>query len=52
MKNHVPRVTALNIPVDKIGAIIGPGGKTIRAIQDETGTRIDIEDDGTVTSLP
>lgn len=48
LKNHVPRVTTVNIPVDKIGAIIGPGGKTIRSIQDETGARIDIEEDGTV----
>ena len=48
MKSHVPRVTTVTIPVDKIGAIIGPGGKTIRAIQDETGVRLDIEEDGTV----
>ncbi len=48
MKNHVPRVTTVTIPVEKIGAIIGPGGKTIRAIQEETGARLDIEDDGTV----
>ncbi len=48
MKNHVPRVTTLSIPVEKIGAIIGPGGKTIRTIQEETGARLDIEDDGTV----
>ncbi len=48
LKNHVPRVTTVQIPVDKIGAIIGPGGKTIRAIQDETGARLDIEEDGTV----
>ncbi|MCF6277515.1 MAG: polyribonucleotide nucleotidyltransferase [Anaerolineales bacterium] len=48
MKNHVPRVTTVTIPVEKIGAIIGPGGKTIRAIQEETGVRIDIEEDGTV----
>jgi len=48
LKSHVPRVTSITIPVDKIGAIIGPGGKTIRAIQDETGARLDIEEDGTV----
>ncbi len=48
LKPHVPRVTTVTIPVDKIGAIIGPGGKTIRAIQEETGARIDIEEDGTV----
>jgi polyribonucleotide nucleotidyltransferase len=48
LKSHVPRVTTINIPVDKIGAIIGPGGKTIRAIQDETGARLDVEEDGTI----
>lgn len=48
LKPHVPRVTIVRIPVDKIGAIIGPGGKNIRALQEETGTKIDIEDDGTV----
>lgn len=48
LKSHVPRVTTITIPVSKIGAIIGPGGKTIRAIQDETGVRLDIEEDGTV----
>ncbi len=48
LKSHVPRVTTVNIPVEKIGAIIGPGGKTIRAIQDETGARLDIEEDGTI----
>jgi polyribonucleotide nucleotidyltransferase len=48
LKPHAPRITILQIPVDKIGAIIGPGGKMIRAIQEETGTKIDVEDDGTV----
>jgi len=48
LKPHVPRVTSLKVPIDKIGAIIGPGGKMIRALQEETDTRIDIEDDGTV----
>ncbi len=48
LKPHAPRITTIRIPVDKIGAIIGPGGKTIRAIQEETGTKIDIDDDGTV----
>jgi polyribonucleotide nucleotidyltransferase len=38
----------VKIPVDKIGALIGPGGKNIRALQDETGVKIDIEEDGTV----
>jgi polyribonucleotide nucleotidyltransferase len=48
LKGHVPRIVTVKIPEDKIGAVIGPGGETIRAIQDETGAQIDIEDDGTV----
>ena len=48
LKDFVPRITTVQIPVDKIGAIIGPGGKTIRAIQEETKTQIDIAEDGTV----
>jgi polyribonucleotide nucleotidyltransferase len=44
-----PRVTRIKINPEKIGAVIGPGGKMIRAIQEETGTKIDIEDDGTVS---
>ncbi len=48
LKPFAPRITTVNVPVDKIGAIIGPGGKTIRSIQDETGAKIDINEDGTV----
>lgn len=48
LKPHVPRITTIKIPVDKIGALIGPGGKNIRALQEETGTKIDVEEDGTV----
>lgn len=48
LKPFVPRITTIKVPVDKIGAIIGPGGKMIRAIQEETNTKIDIDDDGTV----
>ncbi|HTX91616.1 MAG TPA: polyribonucleotide nucleotidyltransferase [Anaerolineales bacterium] len=48
LKPHAPRITTVKIPSDKIGAIIGPGGKNIRALQEETGTKIDIEEDGTV----
>jgi polyribonucleotide nucleotidyltransferase len=48
LKPHVPRIQAVRVPVDKIGAIIGPGGKTIREIQEDTGARIDIDDDGLV----
>ena len=48
MKEHAPRMTVIKIDQEKIGAVIGPGGKVIRGIQDETGARIDIEDDGTI----
>ncbi|MEJ2013137.1 MAG: polyribonucleotide nucleotidyltransferase [Anaerolineales bacterium] len=48
LKSHAPRMTVLKIDPEKIGAVIGPGGKVIRSIQEETETRIDIEDDGTV----
>ncbi len=48
LKPHAPRITVIKVPVDKIGAIIGPGGKNIRALQEETGTKIDIDDDGSV----
>jgi len=48
LKPHVPRITIIKVPIDKIGAVIGPGGKNIRSLQEETNTRIDIDDDGTV----
>jgi polyribonucleotide nucleotidyltransferase len=48
LKPHAPRITIIQIPVEKIGAVIGPGGKIIRALQEETGAKIDIEDDGRV----
>ena len=48
LKPHVPRITMVKVPIEKIGAIIGPGGKNIRALQEETNTKIDIDDDGTV----
>ncbi|QDT63110.1 polyribonucleotide nucleotidyltransferase [Calycomorphotria hydatis] len=44
-----PRLTQIKIDPEKIGLVIGPGGKNIRAIQEESGATIDIEDDGTVT---
>lgn len=44
-----PRLEQLKIDPEKIGALIGPGGKNIRALQEQTGTTIDIVDDGTVT---
>lgn len=43
-----PRIDVIKIAPDKIGKLIGPGGKTIRGIQEKTGAKIDIEDDGTV----
>ena len=48
MSPYAPRVTVVKIPVDKIGAVIGPKGQMINAIQDETGADITIEDDGTI----
>jgi polyribonucleotide nucleotidyltransferase len=48
LKPHTPRITVVQIPVDKIGAVIGPGGKTIRSIQEDTNTRIDINEDGSI----
>lgn len=46
---YAPKLTVIKIPTDRIGDLIGPGGKNIRAIISETGATIDIEDDGTVT---
>jgi polyribonucleotide nucleotidyltransferase len=48
LKPHAPRIITVKIPVDKIGALIGPGGKNIRALQEEYNVKIDIEEDGTV----
>lgn len=45
---YAPRIKVIKINPEKIGALIGPGGKNIRRITDTTGTQIDIEDDGTV----
>ncbi|PZC49827.1 MAG: polyribonucleotide nucleotidyltransferase [Chloroflexi bacterium] len=49
LSSYAPRMQKMSIPVDKIGAVIGPGGRTIRAIIQETKATIDIENDGTVT---
>ena len=46
---YAPRMTRISIPVGKIGMVIGPGGKTIRAIVEETKATVDVSDDGTVT---
>jgi polyribonucleotide nucleotidyltransferase len=48
MSDYAPRITTLHIDPDKIGKIIGPGGKMIRKIQEECEVDVDIEDDGTV----
>ena len=45
---YAPRIVTMRIPTEKIGAVIGPGGKIIRGIIEQTGVKIDIEDDGTV----
>lgn len=45
---YAPRMTILHIDPDKLGAVIGTGGKTVRALQDECDVRIDIEDDGSI----
>lgn len=49
MSPFAPRLLTLKIDPEFIGLVIGPGGKTIKAITEETGVKIDIEDDGTVT---
>ena len=48
VSQYAPRMTSVKIPVSKIGAVIGPGGKTIRGIIEETGAQVDVQDDGTV----
>jgi len=48
MSVHAPRIITITIPVDKIGEVIGPKGKVINQIQDDTGAQITIEDDGTI----
>ena len=45
---YAPRITKIKVPIDKIGAVIGPGGKMIRSIVEETKATVDIQDDGTV----
>ena len=48
MSRFAPRVTAVKVPVDKIGEVIGPKGKMINSITEQTGADISIEDDGTI----
>lgn len=49
IKSNVPRIYQMNIPTDKIAVLIGPGGKNIKGIIDQTGATIDINDDGKVS---
>jgi len=48
LSEFAPKLTVLHIPPDRIGDLIGPGGKHIRGICEETGAKIDVEEDGTV----
>jgi polyribonucleotide nucleotidyltransferase len=48
VSDYAPRVEVLSIPTEKIGLLIGPGGKTINAMQEQFGVNISVEDDGTV----
>ncbi len=48
MSIHAPRIITVKIPIDKIGEVIGPKGKVINQIQDDTGAKLSIEDDGTI----
>src|SRR5881397_1696873 len=49
LSKYAPRIITIQIPVDKIGDIIGPKGKTIRSIQEQTGAEINVDDNGLVT---
>ncbi|MFC1528722.1 S1 RNA-binding domain-containing protein, partial [Candidatus Latescibacterota bacterium] len=48
LSKYAPRIISMKINVDKIGAVIGPGGKIIKGIQEQTGTTLNIDDDGTI----
>ncbi|MCL4506140.1 MAG: polyribonucleotide nucleotidyltransferase, partial [Chloroflexi bacterium] len=48
IKAHAPRMLIVQVDPERLGMVIGPGGKTVRGIQEQTGARIDIEDDGRV----
>ena len=48
LAEHAPQITSIKIPVSKIRDVIGPGGKVIKALVEETGAKIDVDDDGTV----
>ncbi len=48
-QRHAPRITTVKVKPDQIRIIIGPGGKTIKGIVDQTGCAVDVKDDGTVS---
>ncbi len=48
LSKYAPRIITINIPVDKIRDVIGPGGKTIRSIVEQTGAKIDVDDEGRI----
>ena len=48
LSDYAPRMESFRIAVDKIGAVIGPGGKNVRGLQDEHGVKVDIQDDGLI----
>ncbi|MBM3262054.1 MAG: polyribonucleotide nucleotidyltransferase [candidate division Zixibacteria bacterium] len=49
LSQYAPRIITIQVKTDQIGTVIGPGGKTVRGIQEETGTKINIENDGKIT---
>lgn len=49
ISEYAPKITVVHVPVEKIGEVIGPGGRVIRKIMTETATTVDVEDDGSVT---
>lgn len=49
LADHAPQITQIQIPENKIRDLIGPGGKVIKGLQEETGAKIDVDDDGTVS---
>jgi len=51
ISSYAPKILTMKISPDKIGAVIGPGGKTIRSIIEKTGAEVNVEDDGTVTMV-
>src|SRR5207244_4729524 len=51
VNEHAPKIVSIEIPLDKIGEVIGPKGKVINAIQQETGADINVDDDGMVGTV-